>query len=612
MRAVVTAGGTSEPIDDVRVVTNLSSGRTGLGIARALRERGVEVVLLAGPRVDARDIPADVQTVRFGSAAELEAALHAQPAPDLLFMAAAVADYSPVPHEGKLSSDADELVIRMRRNPKLLAGLRERWGEGSFLVGFKLLSGNDPDPLLAAARRQIQAYGVDLVFANLLQEVGRDSHAGWMVLPGGGSVRLEGARDEVARELVNFCLRVRGAWRPPVSRSATPPHRQAGFDQAGALLRFARRANLSTARLGLRRDGATWASPADPDAPEPVHIELTDRGLRHRSHEAPHSAAASHAELLARLPEPFALLELRDALVLPDATTAVTWPENSLERAGAVVEALGRAATRGRWRGGPFAIAFAEGGHLVGITDELGLLTDWASVLHEQAEATGHSTPWGEAVPRPLFASGRIIGVESVLADGARGVWVASSERGRGHGDRLARRLWNHVVVVPDDPGLLGWWAERGYAVAERRDGWCRLRPPTEVREAASVCLFDPIRRRVLLGRRTRPPTEGRWAFPGGALEPGEQPLEAALRELTEETGLRAEGPPLHTEVVHVAAEQTMFRITCFVLPDFREPSPSETDEMSAAWFDLDEALALRPIAGGTLRVLRRLAAPSA
>ena len=144
--AIVTAGGTREPIDDVRFVTNLSKGRFGAAIARALADRGVEVVLLASAELASHPewIDPRVPVVPFGSTSELDAAIDAEIArgtPDLLFMAAAVSDYAPVRVEGKIRSDADELVIRMRRLPKILATLRDRCGRSTFLVGFKLLSG---------------------------------------------------------------------------------------------------------------------------------------------------------------------------------------------------------------------------------------------------------------------------------------------------------------------------------------------------------------------------------------------------------------------------------------------------------------------------------------
>lgn len=606
MRAVVTAGGTYEPIDDVRVVTNLSTGGTGLAVARALLERGVDVTLLAGPQIDPRDLPPGARVVRFRSTADLEAALRAEEAPDLLFMAAAVADYGPVPHEGKLDSDADELVVRMRRHPKLLAGLRARWGERPVLVGFKLLSGASTEALLEAAGRQIRAYGLDLTFANDLSEVSRDAHAGWLVLPGGGALRAAGSKDDVARRLVDLALRTRAARRPPFARSATPPHRHAGFDAAGAALRFAREAGLGRDTVSLRHGEGIWTSPADPSRPEPVQIERTPRGLRYRGDDPPGPAAASHLRLLEALPEPLGLLQIRDGLVLADLSTSIAWPEGSLERADTILEALARAAWAGAWAGGGFALDLVEGGHLVGFTDVLGLLTDWAAARHAQEEATGTVTPWGEARARPVFAARGVVGVELALPDGARGVWIAPEHRGRGLGDRAAERLAGRTLVVPEDEGI-AWWNERGWAAIERRGGWCRLRAPTEAREAASVCLFDPVRRRVLLGRRVHPPSDGRWAFPGGGVEPGEAPLEAARRELREETGIETDAPPLATEVVQVV-DGGAVRITCFVLPTFREPAPRATDEMDAAWFDLDEALALRPITGGTLRVLRRLA----
>ena len=170
MRALITAGGTSEPIDDVRVVTNLSTGRFGARIANALAQRGVDVTLLASQALMSHPEWVDprVRRVPYGSFLDLQAALHTHTAepPDLLFMAAAVSDYSPVPTEGKIRSHADEMVITMRRNPKLLPTLRERCGPSTFLVGFKLLSGVTRQTLLEVAAAQRDGALLDLTVAN--------------------------------------------------------------------------------------------------------------------------------------------------------------------------------------------------------------------------------------------------------------------------------------------------------------------------------------------------------------------------------------------------------------------------------------------------------------
>jgi 8-oxo-dGTP pyrophosphatase MutT (NUDIX family) len=180
MRALITAGGTSEPIDDVRVITNTSTGRFGAALADALVRRGIEVTLLTSRATVDRPgwVDERVRRVGFGSFADLQEALdrETRSPPDLLFMAAAVSDYSPVPHVGKLRSDADEIVIRMRRNPKLLATLRERCGPDTWLTGFKLLSGVERSTLLAVARRQRETAGLDMTVANDLATFAPDRH----------------------------------------------------------------------------------------------------------------------------------------------------------------------------------------------------------------------------------------------------------------------------------------------------------------------------------------------------------------------------------------------------------------------------------------------------
>lgn len=218
LRAVVTAGGTKEPIDDVRVLTNVSRGWFGVAITAALLERGVEVDLLGSEealRVAKDDLgaPSGLRPVPFRSTADLQRALEAATAspPDLLFMAAAVADYIPEPRAGKIRSDQDELVIRLKKAPKLIASLRERCGEATFLVGFKLLSRVPRAELVAAARKQAETNRLDLVVANDLAELQGDLHPVTLVTREGGAERVEGERASVARELVDVALRRRAA-----------------------------------------------------------------------------------------------------------------------------------------------------------------------------------------------------------------------------------------------------------------------------------------------------------------------------------------------------------------------------------------------------------------
>ena len=124
-RIVITAGGTREPLDPVRFLGNRSSGKQGVALAAAARDRGADVTLIAAHlEVPA---PAGVSLVEVQTAQELATAVaEAAEAADAVVMAAAVADYRPeTVADGKIKKDAtgDVLELRLVKNPDILASL---------------------------------------------------------------------------------------------------------------------------------------------------------------------------------------------------------------------------------------------------------------------------------------------------------------------------------------------------------------------------------------------------------------------------------------------------------------------------------------------------------
>lgn len=211
LRALVTLGGTREPIDDVRAVTNSSTGRLGAAIARALVARGHEVIAVAAAdTLRHRWIPAAARVAPFTSFQSLadQLARHADPTIDLVFMVAAVSDYSPVAAEGKRSSDEDAFVLEMTRNPKLLSTLRARCGPDTTLVGFKLLSDVSPERLVAVARAQCLGASLDLTVANDWRTLRDGRHPVWFVTPEDAR-RHDGDREGAADAIVHAALAVR-------------------------------------------------------------------------------------------------------------------------------------------------------------------------------------------------------------------------------------------------------------------------------------------------------------------------------------------------------------------------------------------------------------------
>lgn len=141
LRALVTAGPTEEPIDEVRFIGNRSSGRIGVEIARALAERGVEVTLALGPaRAEPPTETALLRVARFRTAHDLEQLLRARLAEfDLVVMAAAVADYRPsAKASGKLRRTDEAMTVELEPVPDLLATTRPMRKAGARVVGFAL------------------------------------------------------------------------------------------------------------------------------------------------------------------------------------------------------------------------------------------------------------------------------------------------------------------------------------------------------------------------------------------------------------------------------------------------------------------------------------------
>jgi phosphopantothenoylcysteine decarboxylase/phosphopantothenate--cysteine ligase len=137
IRALVTAGGTREPIDAVRYLGNRSSGRMGFAIADAARARGAEVVVIAANVTLART--PGVRYVEVASAAELAQACEAEfAASDVLVMCAAVADFRPtLAHPGKIARQATpRLTLELEPTVDVIAALAARRRAGQTLIGF--------------------------------------------------------------------------------------------------------------------------------------------------------------------------------------------------------------------------------------------------------------------------------------------------------------------------------------------------------------------------------------------------------------------------------------------------------------------------------------------
>jgi phosphopantothenoylcysteine decarboxylase/phosphopantothenate--cysteine ligase len=179
---VVSAGGTEEAIDPVRVLTNRSTGKMGYAIAEAARDRGADVTLISAP--SSLPVPACVALLPVSSAIEMRDAVQTVCADaDLLVMAAAVSDYRPAnPADQKIKKTGDDpLSIDLIQNPDIIAGV-----SGKHLV--KVAFAAETNDLIENAHAKVLSKGVDMLVANDVSAAGSgfgtDTNAVTFVYPG--------------------------------------------------------------------------------------------------------------------------------------------------------------------------------------------------------------------------------------------------------------------------------------------------------------------------------------------------------------------------------------------------------------------------------------------
>jgi phosphopantothenoylcysteine decarboxylase/phosphopantothenate--cysteine ligase len=169
-QVVITAGPTFEPIDPVRGLTNLSSGKMGYAVAQAAREAGAEVCLVAGPTCLVP--PAGVRRVDVRSAAEMHAAVLRELPADIFIAVAAVADYRvDAAAAQKIKKSAAGLTLQLVPNPDILAEVAAL-PDAPFCVGFAA----ETEQLAEHAEAKRRRKKLPLLVGNLAQDtLGQDT-----------------------------------------------------------------------------------------------------------------------------------------------------------------------------------------------------------------------------------------------------------------------------------------------------------------------------------------------------------------------------------------------------------------------------------------------------
>lgn len=209
VEVTVSAGGTREPIDAVRVIANRSSGKQGYAVAAEAAARGASVTLVSTVSLP---VPPGVAVVPVETAEEMRVAMsRAAEHSDVVVMAAAVADFRPTSvASGKLKKRDGAPEILLEPTPDILAELGAAKPDGQVLVGFAA----ETDDLVSNATAKLEAKRLDLVVANDVgaPQVGfaHDTNAVTLLRPDAEPVEIDlASKRDVARAVIDTIVAIR-------------------------------------------------------------------------------------------------------------------------------------------------------------------------------------------------------------------------------------------------------------------------------------------------------------------------------------------------------------------------------------------------------------------
>lgn len=217
MKILITSGGTTEKIDQVRAITNHSSGRLGKAIAETFLKHGHDICLVTTSAAEKPTSHPKLSIVLISNAQELADKLESLvPEYDCIIHAMAVADYTPLymtsldeveqTHpvsqllenrntEAKISSDKDVQVLFLKRTPKIISSVK-KCNPNIKLIGFKLLVGVSKEELLKVARQSLLKNKADYILANDLLDINSSQHKAYLV--SAQDVFQAGTKEEIA------------------------------------------------------------------------------------------------------------------------------------------------------------------------------------------------------------------------------------------------------------------------------------------------------------------------------------------------------------------------------------------------------------------------------
>ncbi len=167
-KVVVTAGPTRIWLDEVRFISNPSTGKMGIEIAQEAASRGAEVTLILGPTTLSINNP-KIKVEPIETPQDIIKVINKQKKIDVFISAAAIGDYQPEKQKGKIPSKKETLELKLKPTPKIIAHVKQKFPKAR-IVGFKAEVKATKEMLIGKAQKSLKEYQIDFVVANFLDK----------------------------------------------------------------------------------------------------------------------------------------------------------------------------------------------------------------------------------------------------------------------------------------------------------------------------------------------------------------------------------------------------------------------------------------------------------
>ena len=208
-RILVIGGATAEPIDDMRILTNKSTGTTGIALAKIAYMRGADTRLWLG-RVTVEP-PRFLTYESFQTANELKKkskviSKTGKNAFDIIIVCAAISDYSPKKtHKGKIPSGMKEITLELKPTQKIIKNIRDR-APKSYLIGFKAEPMSQRAKLIEKAKNRLSSWKLNMIIANYLADVTMDSNRIFIIHSNNDFKEFTGNKEYLAERIFDEVL----------------------------------------------------------------------------------------------------------------------------------------------------------------------------------------------------------------------------------------------------------------------------------------------------------------------------------------------------------------------------------------------------------------------